>query len=537
MVAETWTGLAVAILLFVPYGLFAYRRMLRYLHIYQQEEYDSTRFAPWLISTGSIDRKLTAMLALVAIGWFVAGEGLSGWIWIALIVLCFLGVAMAEPDPRGAAKKPLRLTARASKILWVALGVAALVGLVSAWAAPYWGWPIAVQLLPLHLMAANLALSPLEARVQQKFWDEAHQKVMRLDTAVIGITGSFGKTSVKHLLHHALSMQANSFMTPGSINTPMGIARVVRETLPEDTDFFVVEMGAYGPGSIDRLCRLTPPKLGMLTSLGVAHYERFKSLDTVARAKLELAEHVFKHPDGKLIAHSSTRAVPYAAEFIAAHRERIVLCGEDEDADVRVLSVEQDAEGLRVAMAIDGGTLEARAPIYGRQHGQNIALVIGAAKALGLPLERAASALRTAPQISHRLELKPQANGAAIIDDAYNSNPTGFKAGLELLDTLASARGGRRILITPGMVELGEQHDALHAELGTEAAARTDLALVIQPERIPSFVDAFGANAEKVIRLERFEQAAEWMGVNLRDGDVALLENDLPDIYERRLSL
>ena len=535
--AEGLAGVAAAAVMFAAYGAFAYRRLLRYLHIYQQDEYDSSRFAPWLIQTGSVDKKLTAMLAMVAVGWFVVGEGLSGWIWVAIILLAFLGSAAAEPDPRGAAKKPLRVTARAGKILGVALGLTALAGLICAWAAPYWGWLIAVQLLPVHLMLANLALSPFEARVQQKFWDEAHQKVTRLDTEVIGITGSFGKTSVKHLLHHALSMQANSFMTPGSINTPMGIARVVRENLPEDTDYFVVEMGAYGPGSIDRLCRLTPPKLGMLTSLGVAHYERFKSLDTVARAKLELAEHVFKNGDGKLVAHSSTRAVPYAAEFIAAHRDRVVLCGEDQDADVRVLSVEQDAEGLKVALAVDGDTLEARAPIYGRQHGQNIALVIGAAKALGLPVDRAASALRTAPQIAHRLELKPQANGAAIIDDAYNSNPTGFKAGLELLDTLAAARGGRRILITPGMVELGERHDELHAELGAEAAARTDLALVIQPERIPTFVDAFGGDAERVIRLERFDQAAEWMGQNLRDGDVALLENDLPDIYERRLSL
>src|SRR5206468_12245453 len=118
----------------------------------------------------------------------------------------------------------------------------------------------------------------------------AHSKLQRLNPVVIGVTGSYGKTSVKHILGHVLETAGPTLITPGSVNTAMGIARVIRERLQPHHRYLVVEMGAYGIGSIRRLCALTPPRLGIISAIGKAHYERFKSLDAVAQAKFELAE-------------------------------------------------------------------------------------------------------------------------------------------------------------------------------------------------------------------------------------------------------
>jgi len=248
----------------LAFAYFASRRLMTYLHIFQQEEYDGARFARWLVATGSVDKKLS--LALMAVGGvMVLIGGLGAWLSAAL----FIAVAIREADPRRQAKKPLVLTARAKRIFAVALTIAiasgAAVACVGGNAALF---ILPVQLLPIDLVVANLLLVPFEARIQQGFWREAHDKLMKLSPVVIGITGSYGKTSVKHILGHILEAASSVLITPGSVNTPMGIARIVRERLRAEHRYFVVEMGAYGPGSIARLCRLAPPTLGVITAIG-----------------------------------------------------------------------------------------------------------------------------------------------------------------------------------------------------------------------------------------------------------------------------
>jgi len=148
-------------------------------------------------------------------------------------------------------------------------------------------------------------------------------------------------------------------------------------------------------------------------------------------------------------------------------------------------------------------------------------------------------ALKSTPQITHRFEVKPGPNGAVLVDDAYNSNPKGFASALEALDILVEP-SGQRILATPGMVELGDAHDEEHTRLGEIAAAHVDTLLAIAPSRIESFVDAFEQKASdqsETIRCKNFAEANDWITENAKFGDVVLLENDLPDLYERRLGI
>ena len=197
-----------------------------------------------------------------------------------------------------------------------------------------------------------------------------------------------------------------------------------------------------------------------------------------------------------------------------------------------IQNAKQDDNGLTVTIKWDGKDYTLKAPLYGLHHGQNMALAFTAAVSIGMTPEDVISALSTTPQIAHRLELKHQADGSILIDDAYNSNPQGFKSGLDLLKTLK--KDGRAILVTPGMVELGAAHDEEHRAIGQHAAGICDVVLAVNPARIPSFILGYKSSGGKeIIEVQTFAQAEDWIIRNRKSGDIILLENDLPDLYER----
>jgi UDP-N-acetylmuramoyl-tripeptide--D-alanyl-D-alanine ligase len=520
---------------------FAWFRLRRYLHIFQQEEYDGPRFLNWLFSASAFDKRLSAALLLITI---FAWIGDNAWPVTALILfaVALAGTIMREPNPEKAAKKKLVITNRAQRILYVAFCLTGLLALAifvtrttglmpTEWALI--GFIVFVQVLPFSLVLANILLSPVEKGIQDGFRTAAENRLRAVGPKVVGITGSFGKTSVKHILGHILQMTTNTLYTPGSVNTVMGISRIINERLQDNCRYFLVEMGAYGIGSIKRLCHFTPPDRGILTSIGAAHYERFKDLDTVARAKFELAEAV-RERNGRMIVHESALEQPYARTFVDNDRSHFLIVGESEQADVRVTDVAQKDDGLHVGIVTGEQTYQLFAPLYGLHHAHNMALAFAFAIDIGQKPERVIQAMRSTPQITHRLERKQHASGAIYLDDAYNSNPQGFSNALSLLDQLGQSRG-RRILVTPGMAELGEKHDEAHAEIGRLAARKTDVTLLVKPERIPSFVRAFTAAGtdSELLKFDQFSEAQAWLNQNLASDDVVLIENDLPDLYER----
>ena len=283
---------------------------MTYLHIYQQEEYQPIRFLRWLWNSHSFDRKVSIVILIA--GFLELFIHLAYAIAAACVVVACLVVAAMEKDPRKASKKRLSMTKRATRVYWLAFAIlAAIAILYTLPGVPVIAWLVLLHVIPLSLAISNLLLTPYEKSVQRGFWEEAHGKLKSLRPTIVGITGSYGKTSTKHLLGHILEIEAATLLSPGSVNTPMGIARVVREQLGPHHRFFVCEMGAYGPGSIARLCRLVPPGFGVITAIGMAHYERFKTLETVAETKFELAQAVAK-VDGTVIVHEQAMGFPAA---------------------------------------------------------------------------------------------------------------------------------------------------------------------------------------------------------------------------------
>lgn len=526
--------LLLDLLLGACFLVFAVARTLRYMLFFQQEEYDGRRFITWLRDKRVIDIRLSLALLLIGIIAVLPIAYADAVAGVFAAVALLAGAYLDRRSTHGA-KKKLSVTERVRRILFaVSILLVLTAALLVLLGAHPWLWILGVQAVPLLLVLAKRLLDPQEKRVQARFRAEAEQRLKQVNPRVIAITGSFGKTSVKHILAHVLALTSHTVHTPGSVNTVMGIVRIIREKLGDGTRNFVVEMGAYGPGSIGRLCVLTPPDFGIITALGAAHYERFKTLDTVARAKFELAEHTIAR-GGKLAISDTVLAQPYALEFVGRHRASFIIVGEGEGCDVRLLSSAQSPAGTAVTISSHGRPpVSVAVPLYGAVHGRNVALAFAAAEALGVPEESILIALKTTPPITHRLEVKRDASGATLIDDAYNSNPDGFRAALDVLDMLGRDKGGRRILVTPGMVELGEKHEAAHAEIGAYAAPRADMVLAVAPQRIPSFVASLGAASPRpeVIEVASFAQARAWLGQNLKPNDVVLIENDLPDVYE-----
>ncbi len=526
-----------AVLALLGFLVFAARRLLTYLHLFQQEEYDGRRFLTWLIDNRAWDRRLSLFLAAIVAAEFIL-RGVPPEIFAALTGAACLGIAGFERDPRRTAKKPLVMTARAKRIYAIALALITGVGVVAMLSSDLaLVWIVAVQLVPIALVGANLLLAPFEARVQARYWREARAALQRVDPIVIAITGSYGKTSVKHILGHVLETAAPTLITPGSVNTAMGIARTIRERLAAHHRYFVVEMGAYGVGSIQRLCALTPPRIGIISAIGKAHYERFKSLDAVGRAKFELAE-AMRDNGGTVIVASDVMELAGPRDFVERHGDMVVTVGADGDAALIIKSLRQMADGIVAEISWRGTGYELRAPLFGLHQGHNIALAFAAACTLGVPPEDVVASLKSTPQIAHRLEVKRQSGGPVVIDDAYNSNPVGFASALVLLDTLRQP-GGRRILVTPGMAELGSEHEAEHARIGRLAAAHVDVLVAVAPHRVAPLAAAFAEAAPErdIVSCPSFADAQSWLDRNLAGPDVVLIENDLPDLLEQKLRL
>lgn len=522
-------SILLSLLLLFSFFAFAVKRLLVYLHALQQDDYNNERLFAWIRKHHVVDRKLSAgLLALIVLSLIIPGVLVT-----LLMIAGFAATAYHEPDPRTRSKKKLVLTARAKRILFPAIGIAFLLGVVALYEAHIVTWILLVQGIPLMLVLSNKLNEPFEKKVQKKFYDEAVARLGEVKPKIIGITGSYGKTSVKHILGHILKSSAPTLITPGSVNTVMGITRIIREQMEPNTKYFVVEMGAYGPGSIARLCAFTPPDAAIIIAIGQAHYERFKTLDTVAAAKFELAQDTLSR-GGRVTAHEQTLGFDASRAIYETHRDHFTVCGESAGGALVIQSVTQGKEGLTVDIKWRGQPYTLKAPLFGVQHGGNIALAFACAADLGISPEDIIMALSRCPQITHRLEVKPYADGGFLIDDAFNSNPKGFAAALALLPVL-KPDGGRTILITPGMVELGDAHDAEHRKIGALAAETCDIVLAVASERIPTFVQAYKENAAagQLLEFASFKEAEAWLNANRKPGDVVLIENDLPDLYER----
>lgn len=512
--------------------------LLRFMQFFQQDEYDAGRFLPWWIKTRSIELPVTGISTVFAVITYLMNSSTVSMInWVAPIVLATAGWSHSLKS----SKKKLVLTSRVRRILWVSIFielaclivVSTLCSSITNITTHIWhffGIALLIQLTPVIMVIANGVLIPVEAVIQNKYLNEASSKLNQVQPTIIGITGSYGKTSMKHLLAQVLQSHEPTLATPGSVNTLMGITRIIREQLKRDDRFFVVEMGAYGIGSIQKLCGLTPPNAAIVTIVGLAHYERFKSVETVATAKSELPQAVGK--DGIVVLNADC---PHCRAMKDKTQAQVYFYGEQKDEyplDCWLKHTETNEQGTRMELELNGKAYTLQLPLFGKHQAHNAAGAFLLGVKLGVPPVSAVAALQQMQQVSHRLVVTKDSAGVITIDDAYNSNPDGFRSALEVLQTMP---GQRKILVTPGMVELGECSIVEHQKIAEIAAQVCDWIVIVAGKRIPEFKEGLtqhGMPDKNIIERNTLDEARDWLTYHVKEGDVVLFENDLPDLYE-----
>lgn len=517
--------------LLVSGAYFVFGRSKTLLTYFQQEEYDPLRFGPTVLRVRLFDVKAT----LFAILLLVVGLLFDGKTLFIILAACGL-TTITYFEMRYNYKKKLVLTERAERILWLSVAICIVVTLIAYSASPILA-VLALQFPPLALIASNSLLQPYQNHINQKYVRLAKNKLERHDPIRIGITGSFGKTTVKHIFAELLTSSGPVLYSPGSINTKLGLTRHLRRRLQWSHRYVIAEMGAYGVGSIDRLCDFVEPNYGIITSVGAAHIERFGSTETVAVAKSELARRVCLN-GGTTVLNSQVLQFSPFKELRERYPNQIVTVGTTSEDDVQIQSAEVIGGDWHILIVFNyqgKKSLNYVLPLLGRHNIINSALAVALLNIIDADaLKNLSYFAGSVQQIPHRLQKRDIPGQALVLDDAFNSNETGFMNAVEVLETLANERGGKSILVTPGLAELGFEHEDIHRRLGTYASQHCNVVIAINPARISSFVEALENSKTTVIEVATLSDARSALSQLVTPKDVVLYENDLPDLLEER---
>jgi UDP-N-acetylmuramoyl-tripeptide--D-alanyl-D-alanine ligase len=541
------------------------RRGLRYLQYLQQEDYEGKRFWKWCSEKRAFDRRGTAVAfgAAILCGILTGLSVRAGCASAVLFAILLAYRASLEENPLIEGKVKLKLTERASRIFDAAqsinlLLILCLIGvavpLMGRLALPfYWFSQVFIfQIAPLILILGKLASDAREKKIQADFADQARKRLKEVNPTVIGITGSYGKTSTKVILSEILNSVGPTFTTPRSINSYMGVTREIRERLMPFHQFAVIEMGAYYIGSIKRMCGLTPPKVAIVTAVGQMHLERFGSVENVFKAKSELAQAIPE--DGILICNGDYE---FCRRMLKENPKRLgLLYGLNKDAgplDAYMFDIKTLENGSSFKIQYGSKEYSGFSKLLSKPLLSNALASFTAAVALGVAPEAVLAAIRNVKTESNRLEpVKTNLTGLAPLpvvngqtkkidyaaqilrlNDAFNSNPIGFDSAL---DVLKDIKGNRKILVTPGMIELGERQEAENEACAKHAARICDLVVVVGETNRQPLIKGLkegGLDDHKIKIQSSMKEALQYLAVDYcDDGDVVLIENDLPDLYE-----
>ena len=495
----SWVLRGIIYVLVPAFGILQFFRLRRALHVFQLEGYKRKRFLQWV--KANPDKRL------------------------------FLSSA-----PQ---KKPLVMTGRAWRILVVAtllsvFGVLVPSGLVHITRGTPWDLiTCGLMFLILFfgvarvLVAADVVLIPVQAAINGRFLSAARRKLNDVGPRVIGVTGSFGKTSTKFAIEALVSHPDEVLATPGSFNTPLGVCRTINEQLEARHRFFVVEMGAYGEGEIAELCRFVEPTIGVLTAIGPAHLERFGSMDAIRRGKYELIQSLGR--DGTAVMNVDDPEVRKLADTTTD--VRLLRYGLDPEgrSDVTARDVETTGEGTAFTLVTGSDEARVTTRLLGRHALGHILAAVAVATTTGRSLRDLVEPIAALEPVEHRLQVIKGAGGVTVIDDAYNSNPEGAKAALEVLREMPARK---RMVVTPGIVELGPLQEEANATFGRQAALSADTVIFVARLNRDALVRGAQGGRAEVITVDSLDEATQRMQGLLQPGDVVLFENDLPDQYE-----
>lgn len=535
----------------MPYAVIVATRHLDLVYVAQLERYASARFLAWIARNWRVvldGRSALLQTLVIAAGVALALLGLP--IIGLYVVWVAAGLWSAARHSSLQVSQRLQFTRRAIRLTSVTFVLAAAVmcGVTLMTVAAFSevtvmprifagaigmiaGLAVASEVAAGTVLLANLVLSPIERRINKRFLEQARNRMRSYPGRVVGITGSYGKTTTKFITAALLGRRYLVLKTPDGVNTTMGITRVVREDLRDEHRFFVVEVAAYGPGEIREVCEILRPAIGILTAVGVQHLERFGTSERIAEAKYELIASL--PPDGVAIVNADDPGCLRLADRARSEGRRALLYGVGEDErslDVRGKDIKLSSRGSAFRVETPAGASAFETRLLGSWNISNILGATAAALECGVALEEIREGVRSLTPPAKRLEVREEGGVVKLIDVA-NANPLGAKMALEVLSQF---EGGAKILITPGLVELGRIEAEENRRFGRAAAAICDYVVLVGPRRTLPLREGLhegGFSDSRVLVARHSEDVADCLKKIVREGDVLLYENRLPDTY------
>lgn len=528
MVLNIFVSVFLALWLFAEIIYFTYGA-----HMFQLNSYKTGEHLAWMKKNPSASAKhivsLVFSILFSAFAFLFGANKIIICVILGVFSLAYLIFAITSL-PHKNEKTPLKYTSRIKRLLATYIFVVALFGAVVAFFAARFSiiYLLAVTFIvyaasPFIIILCNFLNAPVEKAVKNYYLNDAKRILGECkNLKVIGITGSYGKTSMKHFLSTIMMEKYNVLIPPKNYNTPMGLCITIRTLLRGYHDYFICEMGARATGEIKELCDFVHPEDGIITSIGPMHLETFGSMENIIKTKFELADAV----------SGGACFINIDNEYIRANaRDGAITYGLSEDAMYRgvIRSISSKGTSFDVYYP-DGSSHTFNTVLIGAHNVQNLCGAVAAAKHYDVSDDEIVRGISKITAVEHRLQLRQQGS-TTIIDDAYNSNPAGCRAALEVL----SCFEGIKILLTPGMVELGEKQYDLNFEFGTEAASVCDYVVLVGEKQTKPILDGLLSkdyNSDNIYVAANFNDALERANEFDRGSSrVILLENDLPDNY------
>lgn len=510
-------GLLLPCLIFLIISFAAMMSSIKYIHIFQLNSYAHDTQKRWFLNN---THRLVPNIIF-----FILGI-LAYWLNPILLIPIFAAAAFLNRYKK--AKKTIVYTARVKRLIATITIITLLPAALFIFdiKLPYLISVVLYLLNPFITVLADSINSPIEKGIKRYYINDAKRLLSDSNANVIGVTGSYGKTSVKYYLNSLMSSQFDTLMTPESYNTPMGVVITIRNKLNARHKYFICEMGARRVGDIKELCDIVHPKYGIITSVGPQHLETFGSMENIVGTKFELADAVLN--DGILFANGDNKYIQSKIKTYGTDKKIITYgSGKTNDFKYEILSV--SSRGTEFKIISRHGEFTYKTKLLGSHCALNITGAVAVCVTLGIAPEKLSLPISRLESVPHRMQLTD--NGSAIIiDDAYNSNPAGAKAAL---DTLALFEE-YKILITPGMVELGDKQYECNKEFGTYAAAVCDYIILVGQKQAVPILDGMGDfPKDRYFVADTVNEAIEHAyGLHVAGRKkVILLENDLPDNY------
>lgn len=522
----------------IPFIILIIYDLKKALHMAQQNLYnDDHRFLKWTLKDMKTFKtplkcSLVVLITYLVLIIFKLEASVITSIYFFVVCLIILLIEIKE-NKNADTKIKLKVTARVKRLIFTNVILFALlcVGLyfVKNVNIIYLCLFIYDMILNFVIMLSIIINKPVEKMVYLSYKTKAVNKLKSMNNLkVIGITGSYGKTSSKNILSDILNVKYNALPSPRNFNTPYGLIITVNNHLDKFDDILIAEMGAYKVGEIKELCDLVRPKYGILTKIGTAHIEIFGSQENIQKGKFELIESLPSDGIGVLNGDDELQV-----NYKLKNDCKIVWIGIDnKDVDVRATDIKTSNKGttFNVIFKGDKKKYEFTTRLLGYNNIYNILASLALSKEFGLSVDQMKKAVLGARSVEHRLELRPAGN-ITYIDDSYNSNPVGSKMALEVLKDMP----GLRIVMTPGMVELGDKSYELNKKFGTYMKDCADIVILVGEKITKPIKDGLKEVKfdDKNIYVVKSTKEAFNLVKSLSNGkeSYCLIENDLPDIY------